>query len=91
MESSFLLNNCLLPRPTIKSLSNNTKTRFSVSVVQILCECIPLTEKLLSLKVAKKYMPVYCFHGKHFTCWDLCGMLKLTVLGRRIVNRLYMF
>ena len=53
-----------------------TKKRFSVSVVEILCECIPLTEVLLSLKVAKKYMLVSCFHGKHFTCWDLRGMLE---------------
>ena len=31
---------------------------------------------LSSLKVAKKYMPVYCFHRKHFTCCDLRGMLE---------------
>ena len=77
MESSSLLNKL----PTIKSLSNNTKTRFSVSVVEILYECIPLTEMLASLKVAKKYMPVYCFHGKHFTCWDLRGMLETDNFG----------
>ena len=33
-------------------------------------------EMLSSLKVAKKYMHVYYFHGKHFTCWDLRGMLE---------------
>ena len=31
---------------------------------------------LSSLKVAKKHVHVYCFHGKHFTCWDLSGMLE---------------
>ena len=69
--------------PTVKSLSNNTKTRLSVSLVEILCECIPLTEMLSSLKVAKKYMPVYCFHGKHFTCWDLHGMLETDNFGQK--------
>ena len=76
MESSFLLNNCLL--------SNHypiTNTRFSASVVEFLCECIPLTETLSSIKVAKKYMPVHCFHGKHFTCWDLRGMLETDNFG----------
>ena len=57
---------CLAQKlPTIKSLSNNTKTRFSVSVVEFLYKCIPLTEMLSSLKVAKKYMPAYWFHGKY--------------------------
>ena len=37
---------------------------------------------LLSLKVAKKYMPVYCFHGKHFTCWDMRGMLGTNNFGQ---------
>ena len=73
MENSFLLNNCLL--------SNNTKSRFSVSVVEILYECIPLAEMLSSLKVAKKYMPVYCFHGKHLMYCDLCGMLETYNFG----------
>ena len=27
-------------------------------------------------KVAKKHVHVYCFHGKHFTCWDLHGMFE---------------
>ena len=43
---------------------------------------------LSSFKVAKKYMPVYCFHGKHFTCWDLHYMLETDNFGRRIGNRL---
>ena len=30
---------------------------------------------LSSVKVAKKYMYVYYFHGKYFMCWDLLGML----------------
>ena len=47
-----------------------------MSVVEILYENIPLTEMLSSLKVAKKYMQVYCFHGMHFTCWDLRGILE---------------
>ena len=37
---------------------------------------IPLAEMLFCLKVAKKRVHVYCFHGKHFTCWDLRGMLE---------------
>ena len=41
----------------------------------------PLTEMLFSLKVAKKYMHVYYFHGKHFTCWDLHGMLETDNFG----------
>ena len=82
MERSFLLNNCLL------SKHYNTKTRFAVYVVEILYENISLTEMLSSLKVAKKYMHVYYLHGKHFTCWDLRGMLESDNFGR-IVNRLY--
>ena len=31
---------------------------------------------LSSLKVATKHVHVYCFHGKHFTCWDLRGILE---------------
>ena len=31
---------------------------------------------LPSFKVAKKHVHVYCFHGKHFTCRDLRGMLE---------------
>ena len=61
---------------TYKSLSDNTKTRFAVSLVGYLYENTSLTELLSSLKVAKKHVHVYCFHGKHFTCWDLRGMLK---------------
>ena len=60
---------------TNKLLSDNTKTRFAVSLVEYLYKNIPLTEMLCSLK-AKKHMHVYCFHGKHFTCWDLRGMLE---------------
>ena len=45
---------------------------------------------LSSLRVAKKHVHVYCFHGKHFVCWDLRGMLETTTLPRRIVNRLYL-
>ena len=67
--------------PIIKSLSYNTKTRFSVSVLEILCENIPLTEMVSSLKVAKKYMHVHCFQGKHFTCWDLRGMYETDNFG----------
>ena len=44
-------------------------------------ENIPVTEILSSLKVAKKYMHVYYFHGKHFTCWDLRGMLETENFG----------
>ena len=60
----------------------NTKTRFAVYVVEILYENIPLTEMLSSLKVAKKYMHVYYFHGKHFTCWYLRGMLEADNFGQ---------
>ena len=61
---------------TNKSLSDNTKTRFAVSLVEYLYENIPLTEMLSCLKVAKKHVNVYCFLEKHFTCWDLRGMLE---------------
>ena len=67
--------------PIIKSLTYNTKTRFTVFVVEILYENIPLTEILSSLKGAKKYMYVYYFHGKHFTCWDLRAMLETYNFG----------
>ena len=61
---------------TNKSLSDNTKTRFAVSLVEYLYDNMPLTGMLSCLKVAKKHVHIYCFHGKHFTCWDLRGMLK---------------
>ena len=32
---------------------------------------------LSSLKVAKKYMHVYYFHGKNFTFWDLRGAVEI--------------
>ena len=70
MERSFLLSNCPLS-------ANNRKSRFAVSVVEILYENIALTEMLFSVKVAKKCIRVYYFHGKHFTCWDLRGMLEI--------------
>ena len=35
-----------------------------------------LRETGYSLKLAKTHMHVYCFHGKHFTCCDLRGMLE---------------
>ena len=62
--------------PIIKSLSSNTKARFAVSVVEILSENIHLTEMLSSLKVAKEYLHIYCFHGKHFTCCPVSGEKK---------------
>ena len=65
----------------MKSLSVDTKTRFAVYVVEILYENIPLTEMLSSLKVANKYTHVYYFHGKHFMCWDLRGMLETDNFG----------
>ena len=74
MESCHVLLAQLLP--TIKSLSNNTKTRFAASILEMLYENISLTEILSSLKVAKKHVYVYCCRGKHFTCWDLHGMLQ---------------
>ena len=64
-----------------QSLSDNTKTRFAVSIVQILYENIPLTEMLFSLKVEMKYIHIYCFRGKHFMCWDLRGMLETDNFG----------
>ena len=67
----------------IKTLSDNRKTRFIVYVVEILYENIPLTEMLSALKAAKKYIHVYYFHGKHFTCWDLRGMLEADNFGRQ--------
>ena len=38
---------------------------------------------LSSLKVAKKYMHVYYYHGKNFTCWDLRGMLETDSFGQK--------
>ena len=75
MERSVLLNICLLSNHYL--ISN----RFTVSVVEISYENIPLTEMLSSLKVAKKYMHVYCFHGKPLTCLDLRGMLGTDNFG----------
>ena len=54
----------------------NAKTRFAFSVVEILYENVLLTKMLSNLKVAKKHMHVYCFHGKHFLRCDLRGMLE---------------
>ena len=68
---SFLLNNCVL-----SNHYQTQKTRFAVSVEEILYENILLTEMLSGIKVAKKYRRVYCFYGKHFTCRDLRGMLE---------------
>ena len=45
-------------------------------VGEILYENIPLTEMLPSLKVAKKQMQVYWFREKHFTGWEMSGMLE---------------
>ena len=78
MERSFLLNNCLLSNHYHK-----TETRFAVYVAEILYENIPLTEMLSSFKVAKKYMHVYYFHGKHFTFCDLHGMLETDNFGEK--------
>ena len=74
--------------PTNKSLSDDTKTRFAVSLVEYLYENIPLTEMLSCLKVAKKHVHVYCFHRKHFTCWDLRGMLENDNFVQKDSNRL---
>ena len=60
---------------------DSTKTRFVVSLVEYLYENIPLTEMLSSVKVAKKHVHVYCFHGKHFTCWNLRGMHETDVFA----------
>ena len=49
MESGNVLSCSII---SIESLSNNTKTRFTVSVV------------LSCLKVEKKYIHVYCYRGK---------------------------
>ena len=61
---------------TNKSLSDNTKTRFAVSLAEYSYENIPLTEMLCSIKVTKKHVHAYCLNGKHFMCWDLHGMLE---------------
>ena len=58
------------------------KTRFTVSVEEILYKD-PLTEMISGLKVAKKYMHVYCFHRKHFTCWNLCCMFETEKFGQK--------
>ena len=76
MEGSFLLSNCLLLNHYLR-----TQKLDSQFVVEILHENIPRTEMLSSFKVAKKYMHVYYFHGKHFTCWDLHGMLEIDNFG----------
>ena len=81
MKRSFLLNNCLL--------SLSTKTRIAIYVVEILHGNIPLTEMLSSLKVAKKYIHLITLMGSNSRAGICVAWLKLTTLGRRIVNRLY--
>ena len=73
MERFFLFSNCLL----------NTKTRFACSVLEIPYENIPLTKMFSTLNVAKKHVQVYCFHEKHFTCWDLPGRLETDNLAEK--------
>ena len=72
-----MLNNCLLSDHYL--ITQNLE--FAVYVVEILYENIPLTEMLSSLKIAKRYIHVYYFHGKQFTCWDLRGMLETDNFG----------
>ena len=83
MEHSFLLNSCLLSN----HYPYNTKTRFAVYIVEILYENILLTEMLSSLKVAKKHMQFIVFMGSTSRAGICVACLKLTTLGRRIVNR----
>ena len=78
MKHSSFLNNCLLSN---HYLITQKLTKFTVSVVEILYENIPLTEMLSILKEAKKHVYVYCFYGKHFTCWDWHGMLETDNFG----------
>ena len=73
MKRFFLLNNCLLSNHYVII---QKKTRFAVSLVEIRYENFLLTKTLSSLKEAKKHVHVFCFHEKHFTCWDLRGMLE---------------
>ena len=65
-----------------QSLSTSTsyliiqKLHFQFNCRISMTENIPLTEMLSSLRVAVTDMLVYCFHWKHLTSWDLCGMLE---------------
>ena len=52
------------------------KLDWQISLAEYLYENIPLTEMPSCLKVANKHVHVYCFHGKHFTRWDLRGMFE---------------
>ena len=61
--------------PIIKSLSNNTKPRLQFLFYKF------YTVMFYIAMAAKKYMHIYCFHGKHFTCWGLPGMLKTDNFG----------
>ena len=72
--------------PIIISLSDDTNTKFVVSLVEYLYGNVPLTEMLSGVKVAKKHVHVYCFHGKHFTCWDLRGMLETDLFAWKDSN-----
>ena len=74
-----------------QSLSNNTKTRFAVSVLEMLYENSPLIEMLSSHKAAKEYITCMfiAFTGSTSRAGICVACLKLITLGRRIVNRLY--
>ena len=81
MECFVLLDNCLLSNNYLKT----QKTRFAVSVVEILYENIPPTKMLSGLKEGKKPVPLFFA----FTGSTSLACLKLTTLPRRIiVNRL---
>ena len=46
-----------------------------------------MIEILSNLKVAKKHVHVYCFQGKHFTCFDLCSLLETDNFSQKDTGR----
>ena len=76
-ECSFLLNNCLLSNYYL--ITQKLDSQFLL--YKFYMKTAPLIEILSSLKVEKKYIDVYCFRGKHFTCWDLRGMFETDNFG----------
>ena len=88
LEQFFSLSHCLLTNRYLLILKLDLQF-----FVEYLYEHIPLTEMLSSLKVAKKHVHVYCFHGKHFTCWDLRGILEIFIICvfEKLANNCFLF
>ena len=67
--------------PGLHAVGRDFTDEFSYSGIRVIHkisvnENILISEMVSSLKEAMKHVYVYCFHGKHFTFWDLRGMLE---------------